>query len=138
MKLRIIAAVVLVLALVASLCGAWILHGAYSDARDRHTAQSAQLQELTARAEELQSTLDGLTLDNAQDLQAQAQELDRQAQELADQLQALHTEMEVLRSFLEENQDAAAQAQEEIDYLQGVYNALEEGLKEVENYIAGN
>ena len=60
------------------------------------------------------------------------------AQELADQLQALHTEMEVLRSFLEENQDAAAQAQEEIDYLQGVYNALEEGLKEVENYIAGN
>ena len=47
MKLRIIAAVVLVLALVASLCGAWILHGAYSDARDRHTAQSAQLQELS-------------------------------------------------------------------------------------------
>ena len=138
MKLRIFAAVVLVLALVASLCGAWILHGAYSDARDRHTAQSAQLQELTARAVELQSTLDGLTLDNAQDLQAQAQELDRQAQELADQLQALHTEMEALRSFLEENQDAAAQAQEEIDYLQGVYNALEEGLKEVENYIAGN
>ena len=138
MKLRILAAVVLVLALVASLCGAWILHGAYSDARDRHTAQSARLQELTARAEELQSTLDGLTLDNAQDLQAQADALNRQAQELADQLQALHTQMEALRSFLEENQDAAAQAQEEIDYLQGVYNALEEGLKEVENYIAGN
>ena len=138
MKLRIFASVVLVLALVASLCGAWILHGAYSDARDRYTVQSSQLQELTARAEELQSTLDGLTLDNAQDLQAQADALNRQAQELADQLQALHTEMEALRSFLEENQDAAAQAQEEIDYLQGVYNALEEGLKEVENYIAGN
>lgn len=138
MKLRIFAAVVLVLALIVGLCGAWLLNREYSQAKAGYDVRAEQLRELQDTARQLQDTLDGLTEENAQAQQAQAQELASQAQELKARLEELHTEMEALRSFLAENQDAAAQAQEEIDYLQGVYNALEEGLKEVENYIAGN
>jgi peptidoglycan hydrolase CwlO-like protein len=138
MKLRIFAAVVLALALIVGLCSAWLLKREYSQAQADCDARTEQLRELQDTARQLQDELDGLTDENAQAQQAQVQELNLQVQQLQAQLEELRTEMEALSSFLAENQDAAAQAQEEIDYLQGVYNALEEGLKEVENYIAGN
>ena len=38
----------------------------------------------------------------------------------------------------EEKQAAAEEALAEVTYLQGVYDALEEGLADVQRYIAGN
>lgn len=138
MTMRKIAALVLVLALAVTLYAVWGLQKEYSAAREQSDTRLGQLQELTDRAEQLQDTLEGLTLDNAQAQQAQAEELMRQADELKVQMQTLRTEMDTLRSYLEENRDMAAQAEEELTYLQGVYDALEEGLKEVERYIAGD
>ncbi len=138
MKLRIFAAVLLTVVVIAALGGAWLLQGQLSQARERHDAQTRQLQELTDQANKLQDTLDDLTLDNAQAQQSQAEDLTRQARELEAQIETLRTEMEALNAFLAENQELAAQLQEELTYLQGVYDALEEGLKEVEGYIAGN
>ena len=138
MKLRIIAAVLLVVVVIAAFGGAWLLQGELSKAREQNDVQALQLQELTEQANQLQTILDGLTLDKAQTQQSQAEELTRQAMDLEAQIQALGTEMDALNAFLEENQEAAAQLQEELTYLQGVYDALEEGLEQVKSYIAGN
>ena len=138
MKLRIIAAVLLVVVVIAAFGGAWLLQGELSKARERNDVQALQLQELTEQANQLQTILDGLTLDKAQTQQSQAEELTRQARELETQIQSARTEMDALNAFLAENQEAAAQLQEELTYLQGVYDALEEGLEQVKGYMAGN
>ena len=43
-----------------------------------------------------------------------------------------------METRLEENREALAKADEELMQLEGVYNALQEGLKEVQNYLDGN
>ena len=138
MKLRIIAAVVLLAVIAAALGGAWLLQQQLTQSQARYEDQTRQLQELSEQAQKLQADLDGLNLDLVQERQSQADDLTRQARDLEEQMQSLRTEMEELNAFLEENQEAAAQIQEEMEFLQGVYDALEEGLKKVEGYIAGN
>ena len=74
----------------------------------------------------------------AQARQDQADALSQEARALSEQLETLREEIEQLSSYLEENRDAAEKAQEELEYLQGVYDALKDGLTQVEGYIAGN
>ena len=138
MKLRIFAAVLLIAAIAGALWGAWILHGEYTQARDRYDTAAGQLSELDEKAAKLQKELDGLTLDAAQARQEEADTLRQEAEQLTIQLDALKAEIETMKTYLEENQDAVAEAQAELTYLQGVYDALEEGLAKVEGYLAGN
>ena len=138
MKLRVFLAVILIIVIAGAGFGLWKLQGDYSQAQLRHGEQLKQIQELEDQAAKLQETLDSITLEEAQSRQTQAEELNRQTLELKEQMDALRAEMEAMSSFLEENQELAAQIEEELTYLQGVYDELEEGLKKVEGYIAGN
>ena len=138
MKLRIIATVLLVVALAGGILGASILEKEYGAAQARYDEQFSQLQTLEEKAEALRQTLDTLTMDTAQARQDQADALSQEARTLSEQLETLRDEIEQLSSYLEENREAAEKAQEELEYLQGVYDALKDGLAQVEGYIAGN
>lgn len=138
MKLRIIAAVLLLAVIAGAVWGAWVLQKEYAQAQRETDIRIQQLHTLQTRTADLQQTLDGLTLDAAQARQEEADRLTQEAEELAAQLALLKTEMETMKTYLEENQDAAAEAQEELTYLQGVYDELEKGLAKVEGYLAGN
>ncbi len=138
MKLRIIATVLLIVALAGGIFGACILQKEYSTARARYDEQYSQLQTLEEQAEALRQTLDSLTMDTAQARQDKADSLGQETRALSEQLEILREEIEQLSSYLEENRDAAEKALEEVEYLQGVYDALKDGLTPVEGYIAGN
>lgn len=138
MKLRIFAAVLLLAVIAGAVWGAWVLQKEYAQAQKETTIRTQQLQTLQDKTAALQQTLDGLTLDAAQARQEEADRLTRETEELAAQLALLQSEMETMKTYLEENQDAAAEAQEELTYLQGVYDELEKGLAQVEGYLAGN
>ena len=138
MKLRIIAMVLLLIALAGGILGAWVLEKEYDKALAHYDDQTRQLQDLEEQTEQLRQDLESLTMDTAQARQDQADALTQEAKLLSEQLQVLQTEIEQLSTYLEENKDAAQAALEELEYLQGVYDALEEGLAKVENYIAGN
>lgn len=138
MKLRIIAVVLLLAFLALAVLEADILQVELGRAQDRYQAHCTQVEELEAQAAQLQKNLDALTLENAEATQEQADQLLREAEELSAQMETLRTEIEELKTYLEENQGAAEEAQAELTYLQGVYDALEEGLKQVEGYIAGD
>lgn len=138
MKLRIIAAVVLLAAIAGALGGAWFLREEHARAQEHYEISSRQLASLDEQAAQLKKTLDGLTMDAAEANQEAAEVLRQEAQALVEQMEALKTEMETMKTYLEENQDAVAEAQAELTYLQGVYDELEEGLAKVEGYLAGN
>ncbi len=138
MKLRIIAAVLLLAVLVAAVWEARILRTEYHNARELHESHAEQLRELDAQAARLQRELDALTMDEALRQQAEADQLLRDAEELSSQMEQLRIEIEELKTYLGENQAAAEEAQAELTYLQGVYDALEKGLADVQSYIAGN
>ena len=138
MKLRIIATVLLMVALAGGILGAIILEKEYTNARAHYDEQFQQLHTLEAQAEALRQTLAGLTMDTADARHDQADALIQEARALSEQLEILREEIEQLSSYMDENRDAAEQIREEVEYLQGVYDALEEGLAQVEGYIAGN
>lgn len=138
MKLRIIAALVLLAAIAAAVWEAGILRNEYAEALEQHEMQTRQLQELKDQAAQMQQTLENLSPDKAEANNAQADQLLKDAEELKAKMEALQTEIETMKTYLEENQDAIADAQAELTILQGVYDALEEGLAQVEEYIAGN
>jgi peptidoglycan hydrolase CwlO-like protein len=138
MKLRIIAAVLLLLFLGLAILEARVLRTEYGRACDQYQSHCAQILELDTRTAELQKKLESLNFEKAQAQQDQADQLLLEAQELSNQMETLRNEIETLKVYLEENQAAAEEAQAELTYLQGVYDALEEGLAEVEGYIAGN
>lgn len=138
MKLRIIATVLLICALAGGILGAFVLGKEYDTVLANYEEQNRQLQALEEQAEALRQTLEGLTMDTAQARQDQADALNQEARLLSEQLQTLREEIENLSCYLAENQDAVQAAQEELEYLQGVYDELEKGLAKVEGYIAGN
>ena len=138
MKLRIIAAVLLVAVIAGAIWGAGILREQMTLAQETYEAQVLQLAELDDQAAQLQKTLDGMSLDDALKHQEQADQLLREAEDLAAQLETLRQEIEQMKTYLEENQAAIAEAEEEMTYLQGVYDELKEGLAKVEGYISGN
>lgn len=138
MKLRIIAAVLLLAVIAGALWGMGQLRTQYADAQALNATLSAQLQELDGQAKELEQAISALNTDKAQAQLDQAEELMAQAEELKHQIAVLQTAMEEMQTYLEENQDAIAEAEAELTYLQGVYDELKEGLSQVEGYIAGN
>ena len=138
MKLRIIALVLLLAFLALAVLEADVLQTELGHAQDRYQTHCDQVDDLKAQAARLQKELDDLTLEKAQANQAQADQLRQEAEALKVQMETLRTEIEELTTYLEENQAAAEEAQAELTYLQGVYDALEEGLAKVESYIAGN
>lgn len=138
MKLRIIAALLLLIFLGLAILEARFLHTAYGQASDQYQSHCAHIQDLEDQTAQLQKKLDSLNFDKAQGQQDQADQLLLEAQELSEQMETLRSEIETLKVYLEENQAAAEEAQAELTYLQGVYDALEEGLAKVEGYIAGN
>lgn len=138
MKLRIIAAAVLLAVLIGGLFGARHLQQQHAQAEARHEALSDQLKQLYFRADALEKELNALTTDAAQARQEEAQALETQALELKDQLAELETAIEEVKTYLEENQAAVEEATAELTYLQGVYDELKNGLTQVEGYLAGN
>lgn len=138
MKLRIIAALVLLAAITVAVWEAGILRSEYTDAQAQYEAQTRQLQALKDEAARLQQTLDALNDDSARENKAQADQILQDAEALKARMETLQSEIETMKAYLEENQDAIADAQAELTYLRGVYDALEEGLAQVEAYIAGN
>ena len=83
MKLRIIATVLLVVALAGGILGAGILEKEYGAAQARYDEQFSQLQTLEEKAEALRQTLDSLTMDTAQARQDQADALSQEARTLS-------------------------------------------------------
>ena len=138
MKLRIIAAVLLLAVLAGAIWEASVLRKEYHSARELHESYADQLWAVEAQAAKLQQELDALTMDEALRQQAEADRLLQDAQELSSQMEQLRIEIEELKTYLEENQAAAEEALAEVTYLQGVYDALEKGLADVQSYIAGN
>lgn len=138
MKLRIIVALVLVAAIAVAVWEAGILRSEYADALEYNEMQTRQLQDLKDEAAQLQQTLENLNDDSARENKAQADQLLQDAEALRAQMETLQSEIETMKTYLEENQDAIADAQAELTILRGVYDALEEGLAQVEEYIAGN
>ena len=138
MKLRMIAAVLLLAVIAGALWAAGTLREQAVAVRENYTEREQELAALNDRVTQLQQTLEGLSTSDADARQAQAEQLNREAEELYAQLEQLRIEIETMKTYLEENQDAVADAQAELTYLQGVYDELEEGLAKVEGYIAGN
>lgn len=138
MKLRIIAAVLLLLFLGLAVLEAGVLRTEYRRAYEQYQSHCIQVQELDENTAELQKKLDSLNFDQAQIQQDQADQLLQEARELSTQMETLRNEIETLKVYLEENQAAAEEALAELEYLQGVYDELEKGLAQVEGYIADN
>ena len=53
-------------------------------------------------------------------------------------MQALQAQIETLKGTLSDLGTDAQKKQEEIDYLDQVYQALQEGYEKVKGYLAGN
>lgn len=138
MKLRIIAAVLL----AAMVCGfMWLSMekreeyqvklAAYEEAYEKMRQQEQTVQEK-------QAALDALTTDKADSRAAEAEALRQEAEALEQEMLALQTEIANLRGTLDGLSGDAQEKQEEMDYLDQVYQALQEGYEKVKGYIAGN
>lgn len=136
MKSRIIAMLVLLALLPAALLAAGELRLSLAEAQDRRIAMSRELNDLEDLAAKLNDEIDLLSAENP--LVQENVLLNQQTQALREELETLRSQIEEMKTFLGENQEAFAEAEEELTYLQGVYDALEEGLSKVEGYIAGN
>ena len=138
MKIRIIAAIVL----AAMVCGLFWLSmekreeyqlklAAYEEAYEKMEQQALVVQQLQAR-------LDALTTDKADELAGDAQAMAQEADRLEKEMQELQTQIDTLKESLDNLGADALSKQEEIDYLEQVYQALQEGYEKVKGYIAGN
>lgn len=138
MKIRIIAAIVL----AAMVCGLFWLSmekreqyqlklAAYEEAYEKMEQQALVVQQLQAR-------LDALTTDQADELAGDAQTMAQEADRLEKEMQELQTQIDTLKESLDNLGADALSKQEEIDYLEQVYQALQEGYEKVKGYIAGN
>ena len=138
MKVRIIAAIVL----AAMVCGLFWLSmekqeeyqlklAAYEEA-----TQKMEQQELLVR--EKQTQLAQLTTEKADQLAADAKALEQEAARLEQEIQALQTEMATIQASLDNLSPEEQEKKEEMDYLDQVYQALQEGYEKVKGYIAGN
>jgi uncharacterized coiled-coil DUF342 family protein len=137
-KIRIIAAIVL----AAMVCGLFWLSmekreeyqlklAAYEEAHEKMEQQALVVQQLQAR-------LDALTTDKADELAGDAQAMAQEADRLEKEMQELQTQIDTLKESLDNLGADALSKQEEIDYLEQVYQALQEGYEKVKGYIAGN
>ena len=138
MKKKILFRSLLILLAAALLAGGLHFRNLWRQEKEVCDTASQRLQLVTEQVAQLEEKLAALTLDKAQEQTLRAEQLQDSAEELIGQMDALKTEIEELTLFLEENQDVAANAEEELTYLQGVYDALDDGLQKVEEYIAAD
>lgn len=138
MKIRIVAAIVLA-AMVGGLF--WLS----MEKREQYRQELAVYEEAAQKMEqqallvqEKQARLDALTTEKADRLTADAKALEQETAQLEQEILTLQGEIETLQGTLDQLSGEAQAKQEEKDYLDQVYQALQEGYEKVKGYIAGN
>ena len=138
MKRSIIVAIVL----AAAVCGLMWLS---MEKREEYHAKLSAYEEAYGEMEkqeqlvqEKQAQLAALTTDKADKQNADAQALQQQASQLEQEILELQAQIEALQTSLDDMSEAYQDKQEEMDYLDQVYQALQEGYEKVKGYIAGN
>lgn len=138
MKTRIIAAIVL----AAAVCGLlWLSMEKREEYRQKLSAYEEAVQKMEQQellVQEKQAQLDALTTDKADQLAADAQGLEQEAARLEQEIADLQTQIAAIRDALDNPSEEEAAKKEEMDYLDQVYQALQEGYEKVKGYIAGN
>ena len=138
MKTRIIAAIVL----AAAVCGLfWLSMEKREEYRLKLTAYEQayeQVEQQTLLVQEKQALLDALTTEKADGLAADAQNLEQEAVRLEKEIAELRTQIGNIQSALDNPTPEQLEKKEEMDYLDQVYQALQEGYEKVKGYIAGN
>ena len=138
MKIRVIAAIVLA-AMVGGLF--WLS----MEKREQYRQELAVYEEAVEKMEqqallvqEKQARLDALTTEKADRFTADAKALAQEAALLEQEILTLQGEIETLQGTLDQLSGEAQAKQKEKDYLDQVYQALQEGYEKVKGYIAGN
>lgn len=132
MKKQIIKAMILLIVIVGFLWGGIAMQRQY----ETYEASRDELLQLENRTTQLQQELDSLTASSAEEMSARTAQLQQETEGLRQQVETLQTEIGVLNDYLEENSGAIAAQQEELAYLQDVYEALDEGMAYVKQLIA--
>ena len=138
MKIRVIAAIVLA-AMVGGLF--WLSMGKREQYRQELAVYEEAAQKMERQAllvQEKQARLDALTTEKADRLTADAKALEQETAQLEQDILTLQGEIEALQGTLDELSGEAQAKQEEKNYLDQVYQALQEGYEKVKGYIAGN
>ena len=138
MKIRIVAAIVLA-AMVGGLF--WLS----MEKREQYRQELAVYEEAAQKMEqqallvqEKQARLEALTTEKADRFAADAKALAQEAALREQEILALQAEIDTLQETLDSLSGEAQAKQEEMDYLDQVYQALQEGYEKVKGYIAGN
>lgn len=138
MKIRVIAAIVLA-AMVGGLF--WLSMEKREEYQVKLTAYEEAVEKMEQQAllvQEKQARLDALTTEKADRLTADAKALAQETAQLEQEILTLQGEIETLQGTLDQLSGEAQAKQEEKDYLDQVYQALQEGYEKVKDYIAGN
>ena len=138
MKIRIVAAIVLA-AMVGGLF--WLSMEKREEYQVKLTAYEEAVEKMEQQAlmvQEKQARLDALTTEKADRLTADAKALEQETAQLEQDILTLQGEIETLQGTLDQLSGEAQAKQEEKDYLDQVYQALQEGYEKVKGYIAGN
>lgn len=143
MKLRLIAAVLLVAALFGLLTLAGHLRDRHDRTLEQYRSETAMLEQRAAELAEKQAELEKLLKEETekqeyvaqvneklQELTAQVQQLEAEKAELAAEAEQLQASIDMLRSGQAEDSDES--------YYLEVYDALTEGLNKVKEYLAGH
>lgn len=137
-KIRIVAAIVLA-AMVGGLF--WLS----MEKREQYRQELAVYEEAAQKMEqqallvqEKQARLEALTTEKADRFAADAKALEQEAALREQEILALQAEIDTLQETLDSLSGEAQAKQEEMDYLDQVYQALQEGYEKVKGYIAGN
>lgn len=143
MKLRLIAAVLLVAALFGLLTLAGHLRDRHDQTLEQYRSETAMLEQRAAELAEKQAELEKLMKEESEkqeyvsqmnekirELTQQVQQLEKEKEELAAEAQQLQESLDLLRSGQAEDSDEA--------YYLEVYDELTEGLNKVKEYLAGH
>ena len=137
-KIRIIAAIVL----AAMVCGLFWLSMEKRNEFDQKLAAYTQadedLRQQDAAVREKQAQLDALNTEKADSLAGDAEALSKETARLELEILILLGEIETLKTTLDGLAESAQSMQEEMSYLDQVYQALQVGYEKVKGYLAGN
>lgn len=138
MKIRIVAAIVLA-AMVGGLF--WLSMEKREEYQVKLTAYEEAVEKMEQQAlmvQEKQARLEALTTEKADRFAADVKALEQETAQLEQDILTLQGEIETVQGMLDELSGEVQAKQEEMDYLDQVYQALQEGYEKVKGYIAGN
>lgn len=132
-----IVTVLLAALLAGSLTGALIFHGKTARLREENEAAVAQAQQLLDQAK---AAYDALDPNSAQGAERRLEEQNAALADAQAQIQELQGEIQQLEEALgqAESQAETLEAEGDTAYYIAAYNALQEGMAKVEDYIEGN